>query len=135
MTIINELAFDFDVEEDDFNLEATLDGMWVCRALGTREGDRLRLEDMQVRPDVEVPKALLKQVGTLRGNKIGTEVLRRFLRRADAEGVREIFGSVTQKDIEENRDLLGWYRREGFEVTVPDGDCLDHAGHKIVRRR
>src|SRR4051812_7405111 len=114
----------FEVEDDDFNVVAKLDGSRIGNAWGTRDGDRLTLEDIEVKGDDELPLTLRQRFGRLRRRGIGTEILRRFLERADAEGITEIRGTVMSDAIVENRGLLAWYERQGFVVSDAAGDGL-----------
>ena len=125
----------FEVEDDDFNIVAKLDGCRIGNAWGTRDDDRLTLEDIGVIEDDQLSLALRQRFGSLRRRGIGTEILRRFLERADAEGITEIRGDVMPDAIVKNRGLLSWYERHGFIVSDAAGEGLKGAKKMIVRYR
>jgi len=63
---------------------------------------------------------------------IGSMMLQHFLNWCKETGISEVFGSVTQSDLEVSPWLLDWYRRYGFDVSSPDGRCLVNAVHMVV---
>lgn len=103
-------------------------------ARGEREGDRLRLLDFKVEKSAP-PGTDFPQGTPLRGRGIGTALLTRLLQEADAAGLREIWGNVTQNDIDETPHLLAIYEKHSFSVQEPDGECESNPAKKIVRRR
>jgi hypothetical protein len=107
----------------------------VGHAHGFREDERLRLLDLHVEVFPPAGSALPRNV-PLRRRGVGSELLSRFLRAADAACVREMWGCVTRDDLR-TPDLLRWYANRGFAVTAPDAECSGVKGmsHKVVRRR
>ena len=74
----------------------------------------------------------------LRRTGIGRALLQEYLRRADAAGITEIWGSVTREGLDEHPFLLRWYEKHGFIVSGADAECLKdlpNALKKIIRRR
>ncbi len=130
-----QVEYLFEVENDDFNVLARLEGCRIGNVWGTRDGDRLTLEDIEVKEDEELPLALRREFGSLRRRGIGTQILRRFLERADSEGITEIRGSVMPHAVAENPGLLPWYEKHGFVVSDAAGGGLKGAKKTIVRRR
>jgi hypothetical protein len=132
--------FTFQTEADeDFDVEAFIDGVRVGYAWGIKTGDRLLLSDLRVQPHSPVaysrlPKFLRPRPKPLRGRGIGRELLRRFLGEADAIDVREIWGSVTLVDLRETPFLLDLYQKHGFIISEPDAECVPQAVKKIIRR-
>lgn len=140
-----QVEYTFCDEDGDFDVEARLDGIRIGYARCNTDGDCLLLTDIRV--DEEVPRkwpVLPGLLGLLAGTRrpwrprglgIGRQLLTRLLQEADARGMREIWGSVMQADIDAWPDLLAWYQRHGFLVMAPDADCLPGAAKKIVRRQ
>lgn len=121
-------------ENGELDVEALSGNVVIGYVRGEREGDRLRLLDFHVEefapPGTDFP------LGTpLRGRRIGTDLLTRFLQRADAAGLRETWGYVTRADIDATPHLLANYEKHGFIVQEPDDECSSNAVQKIVRRR
>lgn len=56
-----------------------------------------------------------------RGVGIGTELLTRFLDWCRKENVREVFGNMTEADLQESPFLPDWYQQHGFALGPPDG--------------
>lgn len=61
-------------------------------------------------------------------------MLDHFLNWCRETEISEVFGSVTQSDLEVSSWLLEWYRRKGFEVCLPDDRCIGNAVHMVVWR-
>lgn len=112
------------VDEQDLDVKAFLDGSAVGQAWGTRDGDTLKLEDIEIKD-------------AYRHRRIGSALLTFMLRLADSAGIREIWGVVTAEDLKQTPSLLNWYERNGFITTEPDADTDPRlrAVKKIVRRR
>jgi hypothetical protein len=139
------VVYRFCNEDDDFDVEARLDGIRIGHARCFATGDRLLLADIRI--DKEVPRKwpvlpglLGLLVGTRcpwrpRGLGIGHHLLTRLLREADGKGMREIWGSVMPADMHAWPGLLAWYQRHGFVIMALDAECLPGAAKKIVRRK
>lgn len=56
-----------------------------------------------------------------RKQKIGTELLKRFMQACERGGVREIYGNVTPEADRNQPFLRGWYESLGFVVSPLDG--------------
>lgn len=122
---MNRGEIDYVVTENDseeLNIEARLDGCRIGYVWCERRRDRLQICDLRI--DEEQ-----------RRRGIGTALLRRLIDDADTAGVREIWGEVTSKDIEDWPGLLPWYKRHDFVVRDPDAECIRTAAKKIVRQR
>jgi hypothetical protein len=139
-----EVEYSFVNDDGDIDVEAHIGGARVGYAWGIREGDRLQLTDIRLnehapRRPSKVPwlfRWIIKppRPVPLRGRGIGHELLTRFLREADAAGIRETWGSVTDADLHNWSDLIRWYERHGFAVHGPDDECVRGAVKKIVRK-
>lgn len=140
-----QIIYEFRNDDGDFDVEARLRGIVLGRAQGLSEGNVLLLADIRVpeevfRPWPIMPRPLLILLGRCppwrpRRHGIGTQLLTRFLREADAAGFREIYGSITQDDLDATPWILDWYQIHGFEVSEPDGQCVPTAVKKITRRK
>ena len=64
---------------------------------------------------------------------IGTRLLNYILSKATTAGVREVWGSVTQQDIDRNPHLLSWYEHHGFIISEADNECIEEAVKKIKK--
>lgn len=94
------MDFTFDAEDEgNFDLKALSNGIQIGYAHGDLEGDRLHLLDLKVE-EVAPPGMTFPAGSALRGRRIGSELLAEYLRRADRAGVREVWGCVTQDDID-----------------------------------
>ncbi len=125
-------------------LEARIDGIRVGRAVCSRDGGRLQLGDIEV--ELEMPRShrslasrLTRRLTgctpmQLRGRGIGRELLKRVLQAADSAGVSEVWGNVTQADLERSPFLLTWYQRYGFELEATDDESVQGSVCKVVRR-
>lgn len=71
-------------------------------------------------------------IKSFRGRGIGTALLIAFLDHCRDHGIREIYGSVMQEGLNENRSLLRWYQDHGFQVRTPDERCLPNAVSMVV---
>ncbi len=67
-----------------------------------------------------------------KGQGIGRRLLDAFVKTAQEEGISEVWGSVTQEDIQQTPYLLDWYQRLGFTISDPDEECVHTAAKKIV---
>src|SRR5688500_7398127 len=74
------------VEQVDIDAEARLDGRRIGHIWCVRDGDRLKISDLEV-------------VDEHRGLGIGGRLLRLVLQTADQTSVREVWGLVTEKDL------------------------------------
>jgi hypothetical protein len=121
-------------EDGEVDVEAISGEVVIGYARGNREDDRLQLLDFHV--EQFAPPCTDFPPGTpLRGRGIGTALLARFLQEADAGGIRETWGNVTQDDIDETPHLRSLYEKHGFILREPDDECESNAVKKIVRRR
>lgn len=108
-------------------------------------GDRMQLCDIQVDENARTKRMSFidrlmrhlfpREPQNLRCKGIGTQLLQRALAEADARRVREVWGCVTQRDLEKTPTLLGWYQKRGFTVSQPDEECrrdgVKDAIHKV----
>jgi len=67
----------------------------------------------------------------LRGQGVGRSLMNAVLATARERGIVRVLGSVTREDLDRTPHLLPWYRRLGFVVGDPDGECLPDATYKI----
>jgi hypothetical protein len=133
------------IDDEEFDAEARLNGMRIGYANCVRTGDRLMLADIKIfdEPPQGRP-TLIRRLQSffgagrpiqLRRRGIGSELLALVLREADSAGIRETWGSVTHEDLNNQPALLAWYQRHGFLIAEPDGECVNGAVKKVVRRR
>jgi GNAT superfamily N-acetyltransferase len=127
----------------ELDLEARIGGFRVGVAWCTRSGDSLKIEDLNVDPQIErrwpLHLRLLERLGIwhpphIRRHGIGSGLLERLFARADSTGVHEIWGIVTQDDLDETPTLLTWYKHRGFKIQELDDKSNPRAVKKIVRR-
>lgn len=100
---------------------------WVADAkCGVRDGE-LTLGDLQVFNAAPVPlrgligriRAVLgrpKAFANYRRQGVGSALLSLIVRMASKQGLREITGSLSPRDLESNPGLPDWYRHRGFTV-------------------
>lgn len=133
------------VERDERDLDVT--ALWCRRCVGyarcSISQNRLEIADMKVDNNHPIPwpifHVFLIRMGfkvrrrSFRNKGIGSLLLRRVLAEADAMGIEEVWGSVTEDDIAQSPFLLAWYERRGFTVIEPDVECIKTAFRKITR--
>ena len=128
------------LDDDDFDIFANIGDERVGWAFGSRDGDRVKLVQIYVQDGNEPLLQGMSRPSDLppptnyRGQRIGDELLRRFLAAADEAGIVEVWGEITAKDAEETTYLLGMYQRRGFVAVEPDEECETKPLKKIVRR-
>ena len=116
---------EFEEDDEDLDVEARLDGRRIGYIWCVRDADRLKVSDLHVEPE-------------FRRHGIGGRLLRMVLTSADKEGVREVWGLVTQEDLKRWPNLTSWYQHLGFTVmdaTAADREDVPDAVNRIVRRR
>lgn len=116
---------------------ATVGHAWC----GIKE-NRLCIGDLKVEDQAQIPWSVGNNVlvffgvmpkkWNFRNCGIGKLLMERLFLEAHAAGIREIWGSVTQKDIDRTPHLLEWYQRLGFTVGDADAECIHNAVRKIV---
>ena len=131
----------FESVDDLWCLDAVCRRRPVAYVRSVRKADRLLLSDIKVDDAVPMPWPVLDEVRILlqidcptrsfRRLGIGTLLLTRLIAEAKERGIKEIWGSVTPSDIIASPHLLQWYRKFGFSVENPDGECLAGASWKI----
>ena len=140
-----DVSLKSDYFAQSYLLRAIVGGREVGRLSAVFQSERMiLLGDLRVGEEVEVrdtnvlsvlhwlrPKAKVK---SFRGNGIGSMMLEQFLNWCRETNVSEVFGSVTQSDLEATPWLLDWYRRNGFEIRQPDDRCMANAVLMVVWR-
>ncbi|MEG4531048.1 GNAT family N-acetyltransferase [Microcoleus sp. D2_18a_D3] len=58
---------------------------------------------------------------------LGTHLLQFAIAIARQRGVRRIYGSLIQKDINNNPNLVKWYKKHGFQILPPSAENIDTA--------
>lgn len=132
------------VDDDDFDAEASLNGMRVGYANCDRNGARLQLLDICVFDEIGVQhtgpfrwfnqRFAPKKRVRLRRRGIGSALLQRVIDAAETAGVEEIWGWVSRDAVRTQPTLLAWYERHGFSIFEPDSECNTRAEKKIVRK-
>lgn len=144
MHLLNGKPVDF--RESGLFISAHYEGIQVGRVKSHDKGDgTVLLGDIEVEDRVEIRDGRLARfirrfrpdwgVVSPKGNKVGTELLRRFVDACEHRGVREIYGNVTPEADRTQPFLRGWYEKFGFEVCPPDGrDEWFPVKYKVVWR-
>lgn len=118
-------------EETAYYLKLSHGGWRVGYAYCSFDGKVMRLNDIVVRDDVVLPptnflhalwRILFKpRPLQLRGQGLGTAMLRQVVEEAHARGAERIVGLVTPEDRRNNPGLLAWYAKHGFvALEQPD---------------
>ena len=118
-----------DVSLDDDNLEVR--AFWKqeheialadCMLL---PGNAVKLVDIKFDPVCQlsatgIAKIFSKPIraADLRGLGIGSRLLELVISESKMVGADEIWGSVVESDLQQNRNLLGWYQQHGFQVLT-----------------
>ncbi|NJL89740.1 MAG: GNAT family N-acetyltransferase [Coleofasciculaceae cyanobacterium SM2_1_6] len=66
-----------------------------------------------------------------RQNGLGTYLLQTTLAIARQNGLKRIYGSLTQEDINNNPNLIRWYKKHGFQVLPPSVENLKNSIYGI----
>ena len=53
---------------------------------------------------------------------LGTHLLQSAIREAQKQGAKRIDGYLVQTDLDENPNLINWYRKHGFQIIIPYSD-------------
>lgn len=99
--------------------------------------DKLVIGDILIRDDVihapeHLGAALLRLLVEpkpidYRRRGLGTHLLQFAIKKARQRGIKRIYGSLTQKDIKNNPNLVKWYKNHGFEILPPSQENLKEA--------
>jgi len=57
---------------------------------------------------------------------LGTHLLQFAIKKARQRGIKRICSSLTQKDINNNPNLVKWYKKQGFEILPPSQENLEN---------
>ncbi|MEG3905884.1 hypothetical protein QUB19_27035 [Microcoleus sp. B4-C5] len=49
------------------------------------------------------------------------------IKKARQRGIRRICGSLTQENINNNPNLVKWYKKHGFEIRTPSQENIENA--------
>jgi GNAT superfamily N-acetyltransferase len=58
---------------------------------------------------------------------LGTHLLKFAIKKARQRGIKRIYGSLTQEDINNNPNLVKWYKKHGFEILPPSQENIENA--------
>ena len=58
---------------------------------------------------------------------LGTHLLQFAIKKARQRGIKRICGSLTQEDINNNPNLVKWYKKHGFEILPPSQENIENA--------
>ncbi|MEG4490266.1 GNAT family N-acetyltransferase [Microcoleus sp. D3_18_C4] len=99
--------------------------------------DKLMIGDILIRDDVihapeHLGAALLRWLVEpkpidYRRRGLGTHLLKFAIKKARQRGIKRIYGSLTQKDINNNPNLVKWYKKHGFEILPPSQENIENA--------
>ncbi|MEG3900058.1 GNAT family N-acetyltransferase [Microcoleus sp. SVA1_B6] len=103
--------------------------------------DKLEIGDILIRDDVihtpeHLGAALLRLLVEpkpidYRRRGLGTHLLQFAIKKARQRGIKRICCSLTQKDINNNPNLVKWYKKHGFEILPPSQENLENAAFGI----
>lgn len=62
---------------------------------------------------------------------LGTHLLQFAIARARQRGIKRIYGSLTQEDINNNPNLVKWYQKHGFQILPPSAENIETAVYGI----
>jgi len=57
---------------------------------------------------------------------LGTHLLQFAIKKARQRGIKRIYGSLTQEDINNNPNLVKWYKKHGFEILSPSQENIEN---------
>src|SRR4028119_1465496 len=57
---------------------------------------------------------------------LGTYLLQFAIKKARQRGIKRIYGSLTQEDINNNPTLVKWYKKHGFEILSPSQENIEN---------
>jgi GNAT superfamily N-acetyltransferase len=99
--------------------------------------DKLVIGDILIRDDVihapeHLGAALLRLLVKpkpmdYRRRGLGTHLLQFAIKKARQRGIKRIYGSLTQEDINNNPNLVKWYKKHGFEILPPSQENIENA--------
>jgi len=99
--------------------------------------DKLVIGDILIRDDVihapeHLGAALLRLLVEpkpidYRRRGLGTHLLQFAIKKARQRGIKRIYGSLTQEDINNNPNLVKWYKKHGFEILPPSQENIKEA--------
>jgi hypothetical protein len=58
---------------------------------------------------------------------LGTHLLKFAIKKARQRGIKRIYGFLTQEDINNNPNLVKWYKKHGFEILLPSQENIENA--------
>ena len=58
---------------------------------------------------------------------LGTYLLQFAIKKARQRGIKRIYGSLTPEDINNNPNLVKWYKKHGFEILPPSQENIENA--------
>jgi ribosomal protein S18 acetylase RimI-like enzyme len=58
---------------------------------------------------------------------LGTHLLQFAIKKIRQRGIKRICGSLTQEDINNNPNLVKWYKKHGFEILSPSPENIENA--------
>ena len=99
--------------------------------------DNLMIGDIIIHSDVihapeHLGAALLRWVVEpkpidYRRRGLGTHLLEFAIKKARQRGIKRIYGSLTQEDINNTPNLVKWYKKHGFEILPPSQEKIENA--------
>ena len=57
---------------------------------------------------------------------LGTHLLQFAIKKARQWGIKQIYGSLTQEDINNNPNLVKWYEKHGFAILPPSAENIEN---------
>lgn len=62
---------------------------------------------------------------------LGSYLLKFIINLAKNQGIKKIYGSLTEQDIEANPNLINWYQKYGFKLEAPTSEEVETAKYRI----
>ncbi len=133
------------IDDTDWLLELVCEDClsWIGYVDCSFESGRLHILDFKVYTEVPKPwpivDGLRQFLGfpasrkNFRGFGLGSYLLDCLLAKVDTNAVCEVWGEVTQGDIDTTPHLLELYQSRGFSLMSPDEHCMDGTAVKIIR--
>ena len=58
---------------------------------------------------------------------LGSHLLQFAIKKIRQRGIKRICGSLAQEDINNNPNLVKWYKKHGFEILPPSQENIENA--------
>jgi len=119
--------------DDFFSAELRYRGEWIGKIECKFDlPDIMVVEDLEIRNDSDSEPAFHRMRAksnpiNYRGRGLGTALLGLAVTSAKGKGVKHIYGSIVQKDINKTPNIVEFYERRGFKKVAHYPGCLANA--------